>query len=326
MHGSSPIDGTHRIRAQGLSCGLITFGKPTVAEYFTPMWHHFVHLLGRSWGNMVTATSTNTLGFLMWTVALTAVGWTASLTGTWFQLKREKTEIHPFRKALRNSWWPGVFLAAGVAALVFCAWGVFSIKTVYGDHQSQVSANGRLVTQNKELRDQLSDALRNAEQRCEQAKQTEINGLRKRINAACYLPDRRLTDEQRDELFHLLKNIKKQDPKTATAMVCSEIAGDIDSWNFMNQLKKVFHDAEWTLVACEPAIVKSLLGNSIWRGLVLAAPNPNNWSMQRIESKFVSMGFDATGGPGGPVAPEGLHGLMLLVGFKVGYQQPAFPD
>ena len=67
-----------------------------------PMWwHHLVNLLGRSWGSLVRATSTNTLGFIVWTVLITVMSWAATLAGTWFQLKRDKTE-HPFTKALRS--------------------------------------------------------------------------------------------------------------------------------------------------------------------------------------------------------------------------------
>src|SRR6266496_4622349 len=113
-------------------------------------WPHFVSLLSRSWGNLVRATSTNTLGFILWTVALTLVSWTATLAGTWFQYKGENAE-RPLQKAIRSSLWPSVFEAVGICALVLCAWSIFIAKTIYDDHRSQVSSNAQLMRENLEL-------------------------------------------------------------------------------------------------------------------------------------------------------------------------------
>jgi hypothetical protein len=201
---------------------------------------------------------------------------------------------------------------------------------VWEDHHSIVGKNQQLLSENADLRSQLSDANNNAQQRCEQAKNGEIQRkggeiqrLKQQLNAACYLPDRRLSDEQRDDLFHLLKTIKQQDPKAATVSLCVEFHGDMESWNFQTQVQKVFRDAEWAVLMCDQKVVELLAKTFMYRGIVFLHPDRNNWAMNRIESKFSNMGFDVAGGSGGPTL-EGLHDLMLLVGYKVGYQ--GLPD
>jgi len=272
----------------------------------------------------VRATSTNTLGFILWTVALTLVSWTATLAGTWFQYKGENAE-RPLQKAIRSSLWPSVFEAVGICALVLCAWSIFIAKTIYDDHRSQVSSNAQLMRENLELAAKLKDAKENAEHRCEQAKQIEIDGLRKRIRAACYLPDRRLTDEQRDELFHLLKKLKQQNPKIASIAMCVQSYGDMDSVNFASQLQKVFHDAEWTQIPCNKTVLETIAKTSISRGIVFVDPNRNSYVSMTLQAKFISMGLDVS--PFFPQqVPEQLQNLMLLVGYKVGYQGTYYPD
>jgi hypothetical protein len=114
------------------------------------MWSHFVNLLGHSWGAMVTATGTTTLGFIVWTLALTAVGWASTVAARWIELKREQTDS-PFERAFLGSRLPGLFLGAGVVGLVFVAFFVFLVRTVYFDHQSLVLANTKCLSQNAKL-------------------------------------------------------------------------------------------------------------------------------------------------------------------------------
>jgi hypothetical protein len=208
------------------------------------MWHHLANLLGRSWENLVRATSTNTLGFIVWTVAITVMSWAATLAGTWFQLKREDVQ-HPFARAFRNSLWPGLFEAAGIVVLVLCGWSIFAAKTVYEDHQSHVLENTRLVSENQTLRRQLKDAEDNAEQRCGQAKDKEIVQLKKERNAVCYRPDRRLLPEDREHLFLRLGKLARdlvKAGKTPTIRIYA-INCDKESTSFAEQLRQVFQNA-----------------------------------------------------------------------------------
>jgi len=101
------------------------------------MWPHFLNLLSRSWDAMIRATGTTTLGFVVWTILIAAVGWVATIVTKWFELKRNKTSF-PFRSAMRDSAWAGVFAATGIGFLVLVAFCVFVVRTVYDDHESLV--------------------------------------------------------------------------------------------------------------------------------------------------------------------------------------------
>ncbi len=122
------------------------------------MWlHHLWNVLGRSWDDMVKATGTTSLGFVVWTLALSAVGWAAGVAAKWYELKKTKT-AHPFNQAVRESLRAGGFLTIGVAGLVFISFWIFLVRTVYDDHQSLVNRSNVLankiatVTQEVEFR------------------------------------------------------------------------------------------------------------------------------------------------------------------------------
>ena len=114
------------------------------------MWPHFIHLLHRSWDNMVRATGTTTLGFIVWTVAVAAVGWAATVAARWIELKRAK-DAFPMRKALRGSFWSGAFIVCGISLLVLVSLGSFVVLTTYDDHESLVKDIKTLRCRNREL-------------------------------------------------------------------------------------------------------------------------------------------------------------------------------
>ena len=93
---------------------------------------------------MTGSTSTNTLGFVLWTVALTVVLWLAGVSTTWWKL-RKKSETNAFLDALKESLTSGVFSAVSVVALVLIVWAGFTVRTVFNDHQSLVERNRELL-------------------------------------------------------------------------------------------------------------------------------------------------------------------------------------
>src|SRR6266852_5407971 len=108
------------------------------------MWPHFLNLLSRSWDAMIRATGTTTLGFVVWTILIAAMGWAATIAAKWLELRRNKTSF-AFRAALRDSTWSGVFTAVGIGVLVVIAFCVFVVGTVYDDHESLVIQNQKLI-------------------------------------------------------------------------------------------------------------------------------------------------------------------------------------
>lgn len=171
------------------------------------------------------------------------MGWAATLAGTWFQLKREKTE-HAFRRALRNAVWPGLFEAIGIVVLVLCGWSFFTGKTIYEDHEYQASVNAQLVAEN--LAKKFKDAQDNAEQRCEQANGKEIKRLKRQLNAKCYLPDRKLTDEQKATLFKEFQGLGKNFKTPTITLGCFN--KEREACSFMLDIRQVLQHAGWTVL------------------------------------------------------------------------------
>jgi hypothetical protein len=110
---------------------------------------------------MIQATGTTTLGFIVWTVASTAVAWTAGVLAKWIELKRARTSF-AFREAVSASFWPqGVFLAAGIVALLVVAYSAFVVRTTYKDHELLAKRNHELTASNLELQQKLEWRLHN---------------------------------------------------------------------------------------------------------------------------------------------------------------------
>jgi|SRR5882762_1895500 len=130
----------------------------TVPFFGASMRHHFLGFLHHSWDAMVRATGTTTLGFLLWTLALAIVTWVATIASKWVELKRQKSST-PLELAITGSLLSIAFEAGAVLALVSMVFGVFSIRTLYNDHQALVCANRTLAAEIAPLRHE-NEALR----------------------------------------------------------------------------------------------------------------------------------------------------------------------
>lgn len=97
------------------------------------MWTHFTNLLSRSWDAVIHATGTTTLGVVVWTILIAAVGWVATIVAKWIALRRSKTSS-PFLGAIRDSVWGGVLTAAGIGLVVIVVFCVFLVRTTYSVH------------------------------------------------------------------------------------------------------------------------------------------------------------------------------------------------
>jgi hypothetical protein len=111
------------------------------------MWlRHLINLIFRSWAVMVTATGTNTLGFFVWTLALTVMGWLATVGDGYYKNYRQHAH-DPLASAFRDSWFTGVLLLAGVSILVLVAWAFSTVVVVYQDHTLLVNSIAQLEGQ-----------------------------------------------------------------------------------------------------------------------------------------------------------------------------------
>jgi hypothetical protein len=247
----------------------------------------------------------------------------ASIGVSLFRILRQEG-IAAMRAHWKQTAWITVQTVLWVTLTLYGPVAIYSVaRSVYDDHQFQVSTSAKLAAENSDLANKLKDAQANAETRCEQAKGREIRGLKRRLSDGCYLPDRHLTEWQKDELSHSLKQIKKSDPKVAIIMICTEISGDVESFNLMTQFHRLFRDAEWEIVACDQKVLEAVTRNAQWRGIVVTDSNRGiAYATREIQNKLQEIGFEVEGSY--PL-PEGiLHNTLLMVGYKVGYNNLPF--
>jgi hypothetical protein len=129
---------------------LFVFGLHFSSVNVGPMWPHFVNLLARSWDTLVNKTSNNTLGFLLWTAALTVVLWLATVASKAYK-RRQDGVANAVVGAFRDSGVEGAFIVAGMIALVIIAWGIAIIPTIFNDHMDMAARNKALAKDNSDL-------------------------------------------------------------------------------------------------------------------------------------------------------------------------------
>jgi hypothetical protein len=131
------------------------------------MWPPFVHLLFRTWQEILRAFSTSALSIIVGTVAIPTLTWLGNVGAQFWRLRRKKA-MSPLREAIAQSW----VSASVTTGITIVAWivilGCFITKTVYDDHKALVSQNRELTAEHISLGSQLDDAKTNAEQRCEE--------------------------------------------------------------------------------------------------------------------------------------------------------------
>ena len=110
----------------------------------------FLQLLGKAWKALTEATGTTTLGFILWGLGFTAVGWLASVFASWIDSKRQLEPLS-FRGAVLKSRRLGLYLVEGIGTLVLLSFSVSVIWTIYQDHRDAVRVNQDLAARNKLL-------------------------------------------------------------------------------------------------------------------------------------------------------------------------------
>jgi hypothetical protein len=119
------------------------------------MWlDHLRNLIGRSWSATTAGYGTTTLGFILWTLLLSAVGWWVNVAASWYKLRKAKAP-NALRQALRDSLLAGKFLTVGIGAILLTSYAYFFVRTVYQDHQLLVNRIAVLDKANADLTREL---------------------------------------------------------------------------------------------------------------------------------------------------------------------------
>lgn len=114
------------------------------------MWPHFLNLAHAAGHNMLAKTGTTTLGFILWTLGFTVLGWAAVIAAKWFITRNYKQKKH-FGDALKEWLLTGLamlLLAVLFVAVVYCC---FVVRTVYDDHMAIAARLRMLEADNKRL-------------------------------------------------------------------------------------------------------------------------------------------------------------------------------
>jgi hypothetical protein len=265
---------------------------------------------------MVTATSTNTLGFIIWTVALTIVGWLSAVVHSF--LKRRKIEKRgAFSFAIRESLTSGLLMLAGVAILTAGLWAICVVVTVYRDHQRLVASNSDLsrkiqglndVAQHKEEMDRKVLEAQSKADNWQQAYAGISKGER--------VPDRAVSAEETDRLHTALANYAEHsgDRKYSTVRIAPAFYEDRESTNLALHLLRVFKDshwnAQWEKEHSKP--LETSFNYSTPVGVAIYSDDPHNeatWIMWMLKD----VGVDSYVAED---VPAGFKGTLICVGYK----------
>ena len=180
----------------------------------------FGHLVAESWAAMVKATGTSTLGFIIWTVALAAASWFATVIQQAMSL-RSKGTPHPFQTSFVQSLSTGLYTAGAVFILTLVAWSIFGVITIYQDHVS-------LVAKNLELGKTISSL------------QQDKSNLANQIAFQPIPTGRFLTTQQIDDGVQALRQFNKR------GIIGIATGRDYESMGYALQLAQVFRKSGWT--------------------------------------------------------------------------------
>jgi hypothetical protein len=194
------------------------------------------HLMLRSWRAMTAATSTNTLGFILWTLGITFIAWATSVVAKWFELRRSGSTA-PFRAAIRASSLNGIFLLLGVTLLVGSAWEYFTLLTIYNDHNY-------LVQQIQSI----------------PGKDQKVRELTARLDEICFQPDRKLKQEQHDVLYRSLSELAKKSKDKRLALKYA--ACDLETAGFTSAIWQLLKNAGWEISEPTPFPMPKKIGDS----------------------------------------------------------------
>ena len=103
------------------------------------MLSHFLHLALRSWLAMVSATSTNTLGFFVWSVLVAVLAWLIAVLNAWLNIRKEQRGWQGLAVAFRSNLKAGSISVGVVFIVAIAMWAVFCVRTVYADHTQFVA-------------------------------------------------------------------------------------------------------------------------------------------------------------------------------------------
>jgi len=103
------------------------------------MFVHFLNLAARSWFALMLATSTNTLGFLVWSLLVAVLGWFIAAIIAWNNFRKQEGGWRAVAPALKASLKSGGVGVSIIVALAVVMWAILIVRTIYDDHMRLVA-------------------------------------------------------------------------------------------------------------------------------------------------------------------------------------------
>jgi hypothetical protein len=97
------------------------------------------------------ASGTTTLGFIVWTLAVSLLGWLFGLLYSWWKQRRPAIERRSFRQLIASSISTPLATLSAIAAITIVTWAVFVARTVYFDHMGLANAHASELQRNAQL-------------------------------------------------------------------------------------------------------------------------------------------------------------------------------
>ncbi|HET7258075.1 MAG TPA: hypothetical protein VFI75_00035 [Candidatus Acidoferrum sp.] len=176
----------------------------------------FFNLLHRSWNALMQASSSSTFGFVLTSLGIPLVSGLLALLYFRFYKRRE------WRESLSDSV-PQALLVLGAVALVMCGAYIRMLSlTVYRDHQWQEARRQELEVRIPKLNNEMAM-------------------LKEKLGEICFMPDRKLTEHQRDKLYASLKATAQKYHQPHFRM--GYFDGDTESMRYAGIIAPILHDA-----------------------------------------------------------------------------------
>jgi hypothetical protein len=133
--------------------------------------------------------------------------------------------------------WGDVITVVGAWAFLLA---LSIVQTIYTDHRYW-------VTKSQDLETQLP------------SKDAEISTLKAKLDATCYQPDRRITEEQHDILYRSLSKLAKATKDKRLTLVYA--AGDLETARYTSSLFYLFKNAGWYISEPTPVQMPTKAGD-----------------------------------------------------------------
>lgn len=261
---------------------------------------------------MVAATSTNSLGLLVWTLCIAVAFWLTQRFRNWLKIRRSTPGWRGIVAVLKTSLLDTLWDVGSTGVVVIVVWGVFIVRTVYDDHIT-LAAKVQHLQAFAKAESKYANELAQA-----QAKARQWQDAYTGVSKGEVVPDRILNREEMDRLHDELTKYARDsgNRKYSTAMIAPAFWRDQESAYLAAQLFRVFNGSKWNIrwekETERSSVLQTAINMSPPVGVAIYTDDPHNqglWIMWTLKDAGVDS-YVATD------TPSGFKGTLICVGYK----------